>query len=61
LSLARENGVTTVFVQKGISQKLAQSIAEQLGGAKVVELDPMPGDWSANMRLLAAQLAEALR
>lgn len=61
LSLARENGVTTVFVQKGISQKLAQSIAEQLGGAQVVELDPMPGDWSASMRLLAAQLAEALR
>lgn len=61
LSQARENGVSTVFVQKGISQKLAQSIAEQLGGAQVVELDPMPGDWSANMRLLAAQLAEALK
>ena len=61
LSLARENGISTVFVQKGISQKLAESIAAQLGGAQVVELDPMAGDWSMNMRLLAAQLAEALR
>ena len=61
LSLARENGISAVFVQKGISQKLAESIAVQLGGAQVVELDPMAGDWSVNMRLLAAQLAEALR
>ncbi|MEN6556114.1 MAG: zinc ABC transporter substrate-binding protein [Anaerolineaceae bacterium] len=61
LNLARENGITTVFVQKGISPKLAQSIAGQLGGARVVELDPMAADWSANMRLLAAELAEALR
>ncbi|MEL7645109.1 MAG: zinc ABC transporter substrate-binding protein [Anaerolineaceae bacterium] len=61
LSLARENGVTTVFVQKGISQKLAQSIAAQLDGAQVVELDPMAADWSANMRLLAAEFAKALK
>ena len=60
LQLARDNGITTVFVQKGISQKLAQSIAAQLGGARVVELDPMAADWSANMRLLAAELAKAL-
>jgi zinc transport system substrate-binding protein len=61
IKLAREDDISTVFVQKGVSQKLAESIAAQLGATKVVELDPMARDWSANMRLLAAQLAEALR
>jgi len=61
LQLARENAVDTVFVQKGISQKLAQSIADQLGGARVVELDPMAENWSEAMLFLAAQLAEALK
>ncbi len=57
LSLARENGVTTVFVRRA-SSKLAQSIAEQLGSAKVVELDVLErlvSEYAA----LAAQLAEA--
>ena len=61
IKLAREDDISTVFVQKGVSQKLAESIAAQLGAAELVELDPMARDWSANMRLLAAQLAEALR
>lgn len=61
IKLAREDDISTVFVQKGVSQKLAESIAAQLGAAELVELDPMARDWSANMRLLAAQLAEALK
>ena len=61
IKLAREDDIRTVFVQKGVSQKLAESIAAQLGAAKLVVLDPMARDWSANMRLLAAQLAEALK
>jgi len=58
---ARTHQVTYVFTQKGVNQKLAQSIAEQLGGAQIVELDPLAQNWSENMRYVAAQLASALK
>ena len=58
---ARAHQVTYVFTQKGVNQKLAQSIADQLGGAQIVELDPLAQNWSENMRYVAAQLAAALK
>jgi len=58
---ARAHQVTYVFTQKGVNQKLAQSIADQLGGAQIVELDPLAHNWSENMRYVAAQLAAALK
>jgi len=58
---ARAHLVTYVFTQKGVNQKLAQTIAEQLGGAQIVELDPLAQNWSENMRYVAAQLASALK
>ena len=58
---ARTHQVTYVFTQKGVNQKLAQSIADQLGGAQIVELDPLAHNWSENMRYVAAQLAAALK
>ncbi len=58
---ARAHQVNYVFTQKGVNQKLAQSIAEQLGGAQIVELDPLAHNWSENMRYVAAQLAAALK
>jgi len=58
---ARAHQVTYVFTQKGVNQKLAQTIAEQLGGAQIVELDPLAQNWSENMRYVAAQLASALK
>jgi len=58
---ARTHQVTYVFTQKGVIQKLAQSIADQLGGAQIVELDPLAHNWSENMRYVAAQLAAALK
>jgi zinc transport system substrate-binding protein len=58
---ARAHQITYVFSQKGVNQKLAQSIADQLGGAQIVELDPLVQNWSENMRYVAAQLAAALK
>ena len=58
---ARAHQITYVFSQKGVNQKLAQSIADQLGGAQIVELDPLAHNWSENMRYVAAQLAAALK
>lgn len=57
---ARIYQINYVFSQKGANQKLAQSIADQLNGAQIIELDPMAQDWSENMRYVAAQLALAL-
>ena len=58
---ARAHQVTYVFTQKGVNQKLAQSIADQLGGAQIIELDPLAQDWSENMLYVAEQLAAALQ
>jgi len=58
---ARAHQITYVFSQKGVNQKLAQSIADQLGGAQIVELDPLAQNWSENMRYVAEQLAAALK
>ncbi|MFZ3070823.1 MAG: zinc ABC transporter substrate-binding protein [Anaerolineaceae bacterium] len=61
LDLAETYKVSCLFVQKGVNQKLARSIADQIGVAAVVELDPMAQDWPANMRFIAAKMAEALK
>jgi len=58
---ARTYQITRIFSQKGVNQKLAQSVADQLNGAQIIELDPMAQNWSENMRYVAEQLAAALK
>ncbi len=60
LDLASEYKVTHLFVQKGVSTKLAESLADQLGIEHIIELDPMAEDWLANMLSVAEHVAEAL-
>lgn len=45
---ARELGVRTVFVQQEFDQKLARSIAEELG-AQVVLINPLGEDWRGEL------------
>lgn len=52
LSLAKAEGITTIFVQKQFSQESAQAIAQELKGTVVV-VDPVAPDYFASLRGLA--------
>lgn len=55
---AKEEGVTTVFVQPQFDQSSATSLAETIGG-KVQTLDPLEKDVLANLRVVARTIASA--
>ncbi len=60
IDVGKKNGARVVFVQPQFSEKSAGVIARQIG-AKVVPLDPLAPDWSANLRRAAQAFVEALR
>ena len=55
---ARSDGARVIFVQPQFDVRSAESIAEAIGGS-VVTLDPLRADVFANLREIAAELAEA--
>lgn len=57
---AREHGIRVIFVQPQFSTRSAALLAREIGG-RVVYADPMAGDWEANLREVAAEIAAALR
>jgi zinc transport system substrate-binding protein len=59
IAMGRETGARVVFVQPQFSQKSASVIAAQID-ARVVRLDPLAEDWSANLLGAARAFAEAL-
>jgi zinc transport system substrate-binding protein len=59
IATGRETGARVVFVQPQFSQKSASVIAAQID-ARVVRLDPLAEDWSANLLGAARAFAEAL-
>ncbi|MCL4236437.1 MAG: zinc ABC transporter substrate-binding protein, partial [Deltaproteobacteria bacterium] len=56
---AKADGVTTVFSEPQSSEKSARALAASIG-AKVVTLDPLGEDYSANMKRIAEAIAAAL-
>lgn len=56
---ARREGVRTLFVQQGFSDKSARLIAGEIG-ARLVVLDPLAYDWLDNLRRVTFALEEAL-
>lgn len=54
--IARRRGLTTVFAQPQFSQRNAHALAAGLGG-RVVALDPLAGDYCANLERMAAAIA----
>lgn len=56
IQTARELGVRTVFIQKEFDEKLAKSVAEELG-AKQVEINPLGADWGEQLRLITSALS----
>ena len=60
IALAKEEGIGIVIVQKQFNQKPARALASSIGG-KVVQIDPLDGDYSNNLRNLATVLAKNIK
>jgi len=54
---AKEEGVKTIFVQKGFSQKAAAQLAKEIG-AVILETDPLSAKWSEGMRSFAKAITQ---
>jgi len=59
LRRARERGVRTIFVQPQFSEASARAVARE-AGLDVVVLDPLPRDYSAGLRALAAAIRDGV-
>jgi zinc transport system substrate-binding protein len=57
---AETHGIKVILAQPQFSTKSADLIAKEIGG-KVVFVDPLAEDWSANLREVAVKLKSALR
>jgi zinc transport system substrate-binding protein len=57
---ARQDQVRVIFVQPQFSQRAARTLADQAGAA-VVALDPLAGDYLANLQRIAESISAALK
>lgn len=57
---ARAEHIHTIFVQPQFSSQQAELVASQIG-AKLVSIDPLARDWSANLRKVGAALVESFQ
>jgi zinc transport system substrate-binding protein len=60
VNTARENNVTTVFVEPQYNPKMAEVIAQEIGG-RVVSIDDLAPDYIDNLRGVGERIAESLR
>ncbi len=60
IDLAREKGISVIFVQKGFDTKSARLIARETGG-EVVEMDPLEKNWLGNLKRFSEALKRTLR
>ena len=60
LQVARREDIHTVFVQAQFHTPAAEALARQIN-AKLVDLDPLAGDYIGNMTVVADRIAEALQ
>ena len=58
IELAKADGVKVIFVHPQFSDAGAKAIANEIGGA-VVPLDPLAGDYIANLRRIAESVRES--
>jgi zinc transport system substrate-binding protein len=60
IAIARRHDIRVVFVQPQFSRRSAELVAREIGG-RVVVADPLPADWIANLKAVAADIEAALR
>jgi zinc transport system substrate-binding protein len=56
----RQQKVPALFVQPQFSRTTAERVADALD-CELVELDPLAGDYLANLESMAARIVEALK
>jgi zinc transport system substrate-binding protein len=60
IALAKERGITVVFVSPQFSTRSAEMIASSING-QVISIDPLAEDWLGNMRIVAEKFRAAVR
>jgi zinc transport system substrate-binding protein len=60
LSLAKKEGINSVFIQSQFDSHNAEIVAMELGG-EIVKIDPLGYDWLKNMNDMVDKLAVALK
>ncbi|MFZ5973792.1 MAG: metal ABC transporter solute-binding protein, Zn/Mn family [Bacillota bacterium] len=60
IDLAKREGIKAIFYQEEIDSRQSQSFAEELGG-KTVQLEPLAADYIANLKKMAATIAEVMQ
>jgi zinc transport system substrate-binding protein len=59
MEFAEVQGIKFIFVQAQFDQRVASSIAEQIGGS-VILIDPLAENYLANLKKIANKLAESM-
>jgi zinc transport system substrate-binding protein len=59
IDLARQNNITTIFIEPEFNPKSAEVIAREMN-AKIVSLDPLAGDYLNNMKYAGREIASSL-
>lgn len=59
LEFARAREIKAIFVQTQFDQRIASSIAQQIGGS-VISIDPLAEDYLNNIKHIASKLAESM-
>lgn len=60
IDLARQNNITTIFVEPEYNPKTAEVIAMEMN-ARIVALDPLAGNYLDNMRNASREIAQSLK
>lgn len=58
IDAAKRDGIKTIFVQRQLSQRSAQAVAEAIGG-RVAPVDDLAADYLENLKRIARAIAEA--
>jgi len=60
IELAKANGIKTVFVEPQYNPKMAETMANEIGG-KVVIIDPLAENYIENMKHIGESIAQSLK
>lgn len=60
IALAKKEGAKIIFVQKQFPSQAAATVAKAIGGS-VIEMDPLAGDWLANLKRMGAELERSAK
>lgn len=59
VDIAREQGITVVFVQPAFNSASAEALAQEIGGTVAIA-DPLAADWLGNLGTVAQAFSEAI-